>query len=188
MKTEDKVIQIAELVEEAEKESLRDLFIPILDGFEKTPDTNKNQLVAIKGNTMEQFFNDGVLEKGETIEDRIKKVEESLKNNLPNQELYSGKMLHFLEDYDTDYFSFKVYAQDILTGTKEELFFIRQVNGYFINPTTNEFCQISVAAGRYRVNNENKLLRDMKDLEEDKILSDLRRALMIIMDNINYYQ
>lgn len=188
METEEKVIQIAELVEEAEKESLRDLFIPILDGFETTPDTNKKQMVAIKDNTIEQFINDGPLEENEKIEDRIEKVEESLQNNLPNHELYSGKMLQFIEDYDTDYFSFKVYAQDILTGTKDELFFIRQVNAYFVNPTTNEFNQISVAAGRYRVNEEHKLLKDIKDIEEDEILSGLRKALMIIMDNTKYYQ
>lgn len=188
MEKEEKVIQIAQLVEEAENESLRHLFIPILDGFETTPDTTTDKMVAVKGNTLEQFIIDGVLNRGERVEDRIEKVEQSLQDELPNKELYSGPMLRYIEDYETDFFNFKIYAQDILAGTKDELFFIRQINGYFVNPTTNEFCQISIAAGRYRVNETNKLLKDIEDLEEDVITSDLRKALMIIMDNIKYEQ
>ena len=99
MNKEEKVIEIAQLVEEAEQENLRDLIIPILDGFKETPDTDDKKLVAIKDDTLEQFYNDGVLGENETFEQRIEKVQKETFESLPNKELYSGDCFKFYTDY-----------------------------------------------------------------------------------------
>ena len=188
MNTEEKVIQIAQLVEEAEADNIKNLFIPILDGFKETPDTDDKKMIAIKDNMLEQFYNDGHLKEGETFEQRIENVQKETFESLPNKELYQGDYFKYYKNYDTDYFTFQVFAQDILVGTKENLSFVRQVNGYFLNSITNEFCQISMSAGRYKVTEEHKLINDIADLEEDEITMALYNALQIIMDNIIYKQ
>ena len=188
MNKEEKVIQIAQLVEEAEQENLKNIFIPILDGFEPTPDSDNNKMVAIKDNVLEQFYNDGVLKDGETLESKIKENQENTFESLPNKELYDEDSFKYFKDYSTDFFSFKIYAQDILVGMGQDLYFIRQLNGYFLNPTTNEFCQVSLAAGRYKVDGEYKLLKDIEDLEKDSITMSLYNSLLIIMDNIKFEQ
>lgn len=188
MNTEEKVIEIAKLVEEAEEENLRGLIIPILDGFKETPDTDDKKMVAIKDDTLEQFYNDGVLGENETFEQRIEKVQKDTIESLPNKELYTGDCFKFYTDYSTDFFSFKVYAQDILVGIGQDISYVRQVNGYFLNPTTNEFLQVSMAAGRYKVTEEHKLLKDIEDLEKDEITMALFKSLMILMDNIVFKQ
>ena len=187
MKIEDKVIQIAQLVEEAENENPCDLFIPILDGFKETPDTNKNHLVAINGNMLEQFFTDRILGDGETFEGRIDEIQNETIESLPNKDLYEGESFKFLEDFETELFKFKVYAQDILVGTRENLFFVRQLNAYFMNPVNKELNQVSLAAGRYEVTDDHKLLKDIDDLQEDKIIKPLKESLEIIMNNIGFY-
>ncbi len=188
MNKTDNVIEIAKIAEQSIENPKGNLFIPILDGFKELPDTNAKQLVAINGNTMEQFLVDGVLEENETLETRISKVKEDLKNNLPNPELYDGDTLIYYEDYESNGFYFKLYCQDILLGTKEDLYFIRQLNGYFINNVTREFCQISLSAGKYKVTPETKLLNDIEDIDTDKILIGLRDGLELIMDNVKYSQ
>ncbi len=188
MELEEKVVQIAQLVEEAENDTLKDLFIPILDGFNKTPDTDDKHMVAVRGNTIEQFYNDGALKEGESLDEKIIKVQNETVESLPSKELYHDDAFKFFEKYDTDIFEFYVYAQDILIGTKEDLSFIRQMNAYFISPVTNEFCQVSLAAGRYKVSDEHKLVKDIEKLEEDEITKGLIDGLRLIMDNIRYNQ
>jgi hypothetical protein len=187
MNLEEKVIQIAQLVEEAETENPCDLFIPILDGFKETPDTNKEHLVAVNGNMLEQFFTDKILDEGETFEGRISEIQNETIESLPNKELYEGESFKFLEDYETELFKFKVYAQDILVGSKEKLYFVRQLNAYFMNPLNNELNLISLAAGRYEVTEDHRLLKDIDNLQEDEIIKPLRKSLEVIMNSTKYY-
>jgi hypothetical protein len=70
----------------------------------------------------------------------------------------------------------------------QDLFFVRQVNGYFVNPVSEDFCQVSMSAGRYKVSEQYKLLKDIEDLEKDEITTALYNSLKIILDNITYRQ
>jgi hypothetical protein len=186
----EKIINVADQANKAENS--REIFIPVLDDFEvveNKKDESGTILVAVKNNTLEQYITDGFLLPGETLDTRIEKVKENLKNNIPNKELYDNfdNYITYYEDYNNYTFYFKVYAQDILAGTEDKLLCTKQLNGYFINPERNEFCQISVAAGPYVVDNQHKLLQDIDNLEADETIIGLTKALELIMDNITYY-
>ena len=90
------------------------------------------------------------------------------------------------KNYDNDNFDFKIFVQDILSGTEEDIKFARQLSAFFVEPNGNEFYQISVAAGSYAVNKGYKLLKDIKNYEEDEIIKGLETNLKLIMDNIIY--
>ena len=191
---EEQIEQLVEVANQASKSiNSKDIFIPILDGFkvvENKKDENRTLIVAINNNTLEQYITDGILLPGETLDTRINKVKEELRNNIPNKELYENfdNYITYYEDYTNNLeFYFKVYAQDILAGDNEKLLCSKQLTGYFINPNKNEFCQISVAAGPYRVDNTHKLLQDIDDISQDETIKGLTKALELIMDNITYY-
>jgi len=186
----EKLLNVADQASKAENS--REVFVPILDDFEvveNKKDSNRTILVAVKNNTLEQYITDGFLLPGETLDTRIEKVKEDLKKNIPNKELYDNfdNYITYYEDYNNYTFYFKVYAQDILAGTEEKLLCTKQLTGYFVNPERNEFCQISVAAGPYVVDNQHKLLQDIDNLETDETIIGLTKALELIMDNITYY-
>ena len=186
----EKLLNVADQASKAENS--REVFVPILDDFEvveNKKDSNRTILVAVKNNTLEQYITDGFLLPGETLDTRIEKVKEDLKKNIPNKELYDNfdNYITYYEDYNNYTFYFKVYAQDILAGTEEKLLCTKQLTGYFVNPEGNEFCQISVAAGPYVVDNQHKLLQDIDNLETDETIIGLTKALELIMDNITYY-
>ena len=186
----EKLLNVADQASKAENS--REVFVPILDDFEvveNKKDSNRTILVAVKNNTLEQYITDGFLLPGETLDTRIEKVKEDLKKNIPNKELYDNfdNYITYYEDYNNYTFYFKVYAQDILAGTEDKLLCTKQLTGYFVNPERNEFCQISVAAGPYVVDNQHKLLQDIDNLETDETIIGLTKALELIMDNITYY-
>lgn len=165
------------------------LIIPILDNFEiihQESNTNNQSFVAKYKNVLEQFIVDGKLDENETFEDYIKKVKNSIEDEVSSNELYENKnYLIYYKTYDTPDFQFKIYLQDILSGTKENINFARQIIAYFIN-SSNEFCQISLASGPYNVNNQKELLDNIQDLDNDEIIKNLDKSLKVIMDNIHY--
>ena len=169
------------------------LAIPVLDDFivvqrNLTDPNHKIIFVAIKNNTIEQFIGDGMLEAKESVDDRIEKVVKEIKEEVKDNKLYDGneEYLCYYKNYDNDNFDFKIFVQDILSGTKEDIKFARQLSAFFVEPNGNEFYQISVAAGSYAVNKGYKLLKDIKNYEEDEIIKGLETNLKLIMDNIIY--
>lgn len=182
---------ILDIAEEANRTlTKKDLIIPILDNFEileQNKDLSSSFFVAKYHNNIEQFYVDGVLDENESLEDHIKKVNNSIEDNVSNNNLYQDKnyMIYF-KAYQTSEFTFKIYLQDILTGTSDKLNFIRQITAYFINDQTNEFCQLSLASGPYEVNEQYKLLDNIQDLDKDIIIKNLDKSLTVIMDNIHY--
>ena len=187
----DKMNIILDIADKANKIINNDaLIIPILNNFEivdQKEDANNNYFVAKYKNTLEQFIVDGVLKEAETYDEHIKKVNESIKDNVIDNELYENKnFLIYYKAHQTPDFQFKLYLQDILVGTKENLNFIRQLTAYFMNDKTNEFCQLSLATGPFPVNERFKLLDNIKDLDNDEVISILEKSLNVIMNNIHY--
>lgn len=182
----DLIIKAA--AEANEKENKSNLIIPILDGFEIIDSsTTNNNFVARYNNYLEQFLCDGVLNDEETLDDHIKKVNKAIKDSVDENPLYENhNYIMYYRSYKTKNFEFKIYAQDILMGTKENLEFVRQLNSYFINPFTNEFFQLSLAVGPYEANKEYYLLEKVNDFDNDRLISLLNDAINLIMDNINY--
>ena len=171
---------------------LESILVPILDGFTEeqqnlTDPNHRIVFTAIKNNTMELLAADGVLEGNETFGEHINKLVRQINEEVKENELYEDdrKYLVYYKDYSS-LFDFKIYIQDILTGSKENLMFIRQMSAYFVEPQTKEFYQISMSAGSYAVNKGYKLLRDIENYEEDEIIKSLEKDLTLIMDNIIY--
>ena len=169
------------------------LAIPVLNDFivvqrNLTDPNHKVIFVAIKNNTIEQFLGDGVLGEKESVDDRIEKIINEIKEEVKDNELYkeNDEYLCYYKDYDNDNFDFKIYIQDILSGTPEDIKFARQLSAYFVEPKGNEFYQISMAAGSYSTKEGYKLLKDIENYDQDKIIDGLEQDLKLIMDNIIY--
>lgn len=183
--------QIINLADKANRTLLeQDLIIPILDKFEIVTQNNENDkknFVAKYDNNLEQFLTDGILELNETFDEHIKEVNSSIKESLIENELYKDRnYLVYYKTYQTSEFSFKIYLQDILMEDNASLKFIRQLTAYFINKQTNEFCQLSLASGPYKENEQHKLLDNIQDFDDDEIIKSLDKSLTLIMDNIHY--
>ena len=172
-------------------ENIDKINIPILDGFkivknEITKDSNVI-LVATKGNTIEQFLTEGTIPEEVSIDEKIDEVIGNIDKQIKKNPLYKNKQyMKFYKTYKNKDFEFYIYIQDVITGTVTSTSFIRQINAYFIEPRGREFCQISLAAGRYKKGEEFKLINDIKNLEEDKITNILYVSLTNILDNMRY--
>ncbi len=165
------------------------LVIPILDNFtivDKKENENETYFVALYNNYLEQFYKNNPLEESETIDDRINSIYQSIKDNIANNELYDdNKIMVYYKDYNNKEFNFKLYVQDVLSGTKDDIKLFRQLNGYFINPLTNDFYQLSISSGPYDTK-RYKLLKDINELDKDELVMILEKALNVVMDNIHF--
>jgi len=166
------------------------LSIPLLDGFaivrEEQPYSNV-VFLAQRGNMIEQFIVDGSLEEDETITQRIEKVIEAVRSRTEKNPLYEEENYFYnYRTYKNEDFEFYIYVQDIITGSRKNKRFIRQLNAYFIENGDNEFCQVSIANGPFTPSEENPLIKDIKDLSQNNIIANLDAALNVILDNITY--
>lgn len=172
--------------------SYDELNVPVLDEYtvvqQNLNNPNNNVIfVAIKNNVLEQFLGDGALLEDESFEKHLEDVIDSMKEAVKGNPLYEGNNNYLIpyEKYDNDMFDFKIYAQDILMGSKENLKFVRQLSAFFLEPRNNEFFQISMSAGQYD-EKEYKLLKDIKDFQNDEILKGLEHNLKLVLDNLTY--
>ena len=191
MKKEEQAIKIAKNMNTLINFNL--LSVPVLNDFilvqkNLTDPNNKIIFVAMKNNTLEQFLGDGVLAQNESFEDHLDKVINQMKEESKKSNLYEGndEFLVYYKNYDNENFDYRIYVQDILTGSQDKLKFVRQMSAFFVEPTGNEFYQVSVAAGQYVKSNKFKLLKDIKNYEQDEIIRGLEKNLKQIMDNITY--
>ena len=172
-------------------ENIDKMNIPILDDFkvlrnEITKDSNVI-LVAKKDNTIEQFLTEGTIPEEVSIDEKVDEVISNIDRQIRNNPLYKNRQyMKFYKEYDNGTFKFLIYIQDILTGTKKSTSFVRQANAYFIEPNGREFCQVSIAAGRYAKSEETPIIDEIKDIENDKITTILIKNLYLILDNLKY--
>ena len=173
MQNDSKLLKfVAELNSKIKCESL---FLPLPDGFE-IKEKDDRRFVAVKNNILIQFLTDGVLDKEESLANHIKKVLlENESSNILNQ-------VRYIKSHQCGTLYFEIYCQDILVGSQK---FIRQINAYFINELTNEFCQLSIACGQYNVSNY-PLLNTITDLENDPLLRELLVFTINYLDKITY--
>ena len=172
-------------------ENVNNLDIPILDGFKvlKNEITSDSNIIFVAGkdNTIEQFLTEGTVDETVKVEDKIKEITKYLDNQVKNNPLYKNrKYITKYKQFNNGTFDFEIYVQDIITGTSTNTSFIRQLNAFFIEPQGREFCQVSLSAGRYRVSEKYKLINDIKKLNDDVIIKELDKALLIILNNLKY--
>ena len=188
----DKIIQLAKKGNTLL--SYNELKVPVLDEFtvvqQDLDNPNNNVMfVALRNNVLEQFLGDGALLEDESFEKHLESVIDSMKETVKDNPLYEGNDNYLIpyENYDNDMFDFKIYAQDILMGTKDNIKFVRQLSAFFLEPRSNEFFQISMSAGQYS-ESEYKLLKDIKDFQNDEILKGLEQNLKLVLDNLTYIE
>ena len=167
--------------------NVMDLTIPVLDGFVEQQNiklNSKHIFVATKDGALEQFLTDGELLDDEDFEGRVEKVLNGIRREVRNNPLYAnnGRYVDFYKFHKNTLFNFKIYVQDILIDKEH---FVRQMNAYFLEPKSKEFCQLSLSIGQY-LKSEYKLLREIDDYSEDVLIKNLEEAMTIIMDNIVY--
>ena len=183
MKNEDLIVNFANKL--SKLISVQDLSFNIPDGFQviEQQDSSNSIFVAIKNNTIIQFLIDGLLNT-ESFSEHLEKVITSINVTINENNLYTkdSNYLKFLKTYHNQLFNFEIYVQDIMANSNN---FIRQLNAYFVEPKSQQFCQISVASGQYKVQ-ERSLINNITNLENDDITKELLKLLINFIDEIKY--
>lgn len=161
----DKIIE--QIMKELHKSTLS---IPVLQGYELVDNTDAIFVAKSKDNSVEQYLEDGKLLDAETFDDRIQKVINETKSAMKNSGLKDTKII-YLGNVNTDLFDFKIYVQDNILGDKQ----IRQLNAYFVEPESNYFYQISLAAPPMYT----------KDINYN-VVKNIFSRLRLILNNIKY--
>ena len=168
MKNESKEILLNSILENLHKSTLS---IPVLEGYKVSDQKTGAIMVAIdKDHSVEQFLEDGPMNENESFEDRIEKVIKEtqtsmIMNGLQNEEL------KLLGDLKTKLFHFRLYLQDNIQKDVQ----IRQINAYFIEPESNYFYELSLAAPPLKIYDINDFVTD-----------NLMHLIKPILKNIRY--
>ena len=141
--------------------------------------------VAVKDNTLIEFLTDGQLNEKDSLDFHIDTIIKDIKKSVENSHLYDGysNFISKYMEYKTKNNIYKIYVQDVLVNNE---MYSRMFNAYFVEPTTKEFCQITVARGQYNIK-ERKLLKDMDNKQTDEINISLAKLLTEILDRIIYH-
>ena len=109
--------------------------VPIIKGYRVITEKTDALIVAKDmENSVEQFLEDGKLDKDETFEDRLEKVLKQTKKSMVANGLQEKELEHF-GSYDNKLFHFEIYIQDTIKDDIQ----IRQLNAYFIEPDSKYF-------------------------------------------------
>ena len=168
-------------------ENIKKFYFHLPDGYSIIQNENNNTsnvvFIAKNDTSIIQFLTDGTLDENETFDMHVQSVVNQIVSEYSNNGLYDNdKFFFYLKDYNTKLFNFKLYVQDILV---DDYTFIRQLNAYFIETNSKEFCQISLASGSYR-KSEYNLLNKIDNLENDIITKKLIDNMISFLDKIEY--
>jgi len=152
-------------------EFLKNIKVPILDGFTVIDNPNTVFTAVNEDNYIEQFLTDGVIK--EEFETHIKNVIEDTKNTMREAELEDvDKSINYVKDYKNNYFDFKVYTQDNILNNN----LIRQFNIYFMDSDTNAFFQVSLSSAPFVI--------EKKDYVQEDLTSSMLMTINNLMDHI----
>lgn len=175
----NKSIDIA--IKIAKELNQKNLFIPVLDGFEVKENLRNGFVASNSHGIIEKYvFEDG------TFDDINTKIKDTLHKatDYGNQRgaLLKPENIFFVGKYSLD-FEFHIYIQDILLNNHK---FIREMNAYFLNTDGKTFHQVSVSSGPYSVREGQKLLKDFATIgfQRDSIVNVLSGMLLEIIQNI----
>lgn len=158
-----------------ENQYLSNVHVPILDDFKIIP--NEGTLfTAVSGvNYIEQFLTDGILKEGDNFEKHVKNVMRDIEKTMMEAGLEDVENnIHYLKDYKTKDFHFKVYVQDNIGKGK----IIRQFNIFFLDPDYNSFYQLSLATSPYPV--------EEMDYVREALTVNVITTINNLMDNITH--
>ena len=164
--------KINEFVKELnQNEFLKNIKVPILDGFTIIDNPNTLFTAVNEDNFIEQFLTDGIIE--EDFETHIKRVIEDTKKTMKEANLENiENSIVFLKNYKNKHFDFKVYTQDNIFNNH----IMRQFNIYFIDQDTNAFFQVSLSSSPYKI--------EKKEYVTEDLTSNMIMTVNNLMDNI----
>ena len=146
--------------------------VPVIKGYKVITEATDALIVAKSmDNSVEQFLEDGKLDKDESFEQRLKKVLKETQKSMVDSGL-KEKELEYLGAFDNQFFHFELYIQD---NIKDDIQ-IRQVNAYFLEPGSNYFYELSLAAPPIYT-------KDINDQVTKNILSRLEPVLKQVQYN-----
>lgn len=136
---------IERMVKELNKSSHRkDLFVPIIDNFEKIESTNDVVFMAkSKDNFTEILFEDKKISSIENLTDRISALVNESKHDLrKNNVQVDVAKLKILNVNNIDYY---LYIQKASINNKTNM----QINAYFLEPKNRVIYQLSILSPTY---------------------------------------
>lgn len=156
--------------------------VPLLDNFEIIKRDIKANIIflAKNKNTTEAFLCDGLLKEGEDLNKRINSIVNEtdyyLKNN--NYETYQV----YYKDYNVNDINFKLVLQDMHFNRGSDIIVLRNIEAYFVSKN-KEVYLISLASGPYTIK-ESKLLKNIKNINDDIVYTSLEKGLYLILNNM----
>lgn len=156
------------------QEYLNSVKVPILDGFHVIDNPGPLFTAVSDVHYVEQFLCDGIL-KEESFEDHVTKVLKDIRKTMIDSGLEDiDNNIHFLKDYKTSQFFFKVYVIDNIGNGK----IIRQFHMFFLDEKWNSFYQLTLSTSPYPV-------KDMDYVREDLTMNILT-TINNLMDHVTY--
>ena len=142
-----------------EKEFLKNVKVPILDGFHLVPNEGTLFTAISDQKSIEQFLCDGFLVQ-ESFEEHVNKVIQSIKQTMINYQFQAVENnISYLKDYPTKDFHFKVYQQDNIINDK----ICRQYNMFFVDKKTNAFYQLAYSTPPYSIKDMGYIHNELAD-------------------------
>ena len=155
-------------------EYLNHVKVPILDGFHVVPNEGTLFTAISDVNYIQQFLCDGILDENDSFEEHVTKVMKDIERTMKSAGLEDvDNNIHFLKDYRTKSFTFKVYILDNIAKGKV----IRQFNMFFLDPKYRSFYQLSLATSPYPI----------KDLDyvREELTMNILTTINNLMDNVS---
>lgn len=141
-----------------DKKFLRDVKVPVLDGFRIVPNEGTLFTAVSDDNYVEQFMTDGILDFGETFDKHVDKVIKDTKQFMRDASMIDvDESFIFCKNYSTLKYDFKIYIQDNILNDK----IIRQFNIYFIDKNTHAFYEITFSSRPYHLSELDYLNNDV---------------------------
>ena len=155
-----------------DKKFLENVKVPILEGHHLVPNPDTLFTAISDEKSIEQFICDGLLDQ-ESFEDHIAGIIKSMEEIMILKQFKNVEdSIHFLEDYPTKDFFFKVYQQDNIIQEKKCIQFLM----FFVDKKTNAFYLLSYVTPPY-------LLSDIESRQEEivtksiELIEDLMRRV-----------
>ena len=161
------------------------LNIPKLNFLQKEEDYNPQMIFSASGGRYtEQLVSGGHLGENETFEDRINFEITNTKESMKQAYNMDVSYIPF-KKYNNGTFKFQLYFQDMVMTVDNKIQVFRNLLAYFVEPTWNDFYQLSLGAGWYDIPTEVLKIGEI-DLQNDTITKNLIRGIKILMDNLKY--
>lgn len=183
---QEKLINVANMLNK--KAEFEILSVPIIDNFKIKDNNLENVIFQAVGedNSSEILICDGKLKENESFDERLNKVlSEIIETNKSNEIENSNNNIYFYTKF-MNKLEYYIYIIDYVKLVGVEKRVIRQINAFFLEPTYNNFYQLSLNTAPFLMPTKILKLGENFDLEKDEITRNLVNILINIIKGIEY--